>query len=129
MRLFWGMLAGAVFSALLVTSLSDENRMEVWLGMAGPLASALVTWIAIRRRYARSPGSLTGFMIKSFAAKMVCFALYIAVVIKSGAVQPFPFVISFMCYYISLHLAEALGLHRLQSPGPASRVTFRNGSE
>ena len=72
-----------------------------------------------QRRYARNPGSLTGYMIKSFAAKMVCFALYVAVVIKSGAVQ------RFLCHQFHvllylLHLAEALGLHRLQSPGPGS---------
>jgi energy-converting hydrogenase Eha subunit C len=88
--------------------------------MLGPLASALVSWIAMERQYLRSPAGMTSLLIKGFAAKMVFFAGYATVLLSSGLVQPIPFVISFMAYFISLHAIEAFGLRRLQTANPAA---------
>jgi uncharacterized membrane protein len=52
-------------------------------------------------------------MIKAFFAKMVFFGLYVALVVKAGWVRPIPFVISFTCYFLVLHMIEAFRLKRL----------------
>lgn len=129
MKLIWWMLSGSVLSCLLVTVVTGPlTRPEIWLGMLGPLASAIFSWIAMERCYMTRPAALTGVMIKAFAAKMIFFAVYIGVLLKSGVVRPIPFVVSFLCYFISLHVLEAIGLRRLQSgtfaapPDSSSRI-------
>lgn len=127
MKLVWWMLAGSVLSSAVVTILLGiKTGYEVCLGMIGPLASAIASWVAMQRQHERKPEALTGLMIKAFAAKMIFFALYISVFIRSGLVRPIPFVISFACYFLALHLVEAIGLRRLQSAAfPASSELFR----
>ena len=122
MKLVWWMLSGSVLTALILTILlKPEFRPELWIGMAGPLASAVVSWIAMQRQYIRRPEEMTALMIKAFAAKMIFFAGYITVLVSLGWVQPIPFVISFVCYFLALHGVEAFGLRRLQ-------ITGRTGS-
>jgi hypothetical protein len=119
MKLIWWMLAGSVLSAVAVTVFLEAGmRLEVWLGMLGPLAVAVISWIAMERQYRRKPAAMTSLMIKAFAAKMVFFAGYVTVLLSSGLVEPIPFVISFMAYFVSLHAAEAVGLRRLQTANP-----------
>jgi hypothetical protein len=118
MKLIWWMLSGSVLSSLILTILPGaEARREVWLGMLGPLASALASWIAMERQHIRRPEGLTGLMIKAFAAKMIFFAGYITVLLSARLVRPIPFVISFLGYFLILHIVEAIGLHRLQAAG------------
>ena len=52
-------------------------------------------------------------MIAAFAAKMVFFGAYVAVMLLALALRPVPFVASFTAYFIALHLIEALCLKRL----------------
>jgi hypothetical protein len=114
MKLVWWMLSGSVLSCFLVMVVTGpKTRNDVWLGMLGPLAAAVVSWIAIERRYAGRPEALTGLLIRAFAAKMIFFAIYVSVLLKVGIVRPVPFVVSFMCYFVSLHVLEAIGLRRL----------------
>jgi hypothetical protein len=116
MKLAWWMLSGSVFSSLLITTLWFTGaRREIWLGMLGPLASAMVSWIAMQRQSVRRPAALTALLIKAFAAKMVFLGVYVAALLKVGGVRPFPFVVSFMSYFMALHTLEAIGLHRLQA--------------
>ena len=116
MKLFWWMLSGSVLSAVVLTVLLDADiRLELWLGMLGPLVSALVSWIAMERQFLRRPAGMTSLLIKGFVAKMVFFAGYVTALLSIGLVQPIPFVISFMAYFISLYAIEAIGLHRLQA--------------
>jgi len=127
MKLVWWMLAGSILSSLVLSPLfGAEARLEIWLGMLGPLASAVASWIAMERQHLRRPEGMTRLMIRAFAAKMVFFAAYIAVLLRSGWVRPIPFVVSFMGYFLSLHAAEAFGLRRLQAAGlPASPGNLR----
>ena len=121
MRLFWWMLLGSVLSAIVLSALLGADiRLEIWLGMLGPLASALVSWIAMERQYLRRPAGMTSLMIKGFAAKMVFFAGYVTVLLSIDVVQPIPFVVSFTAYFISLYAIEAIGLHRLQAANSAA---------
>jgi hypothetical protein len=133
MKLVWSMLAGSILSAFILTILPGvEAKLEVWLGMLGPLASALVSWIAMERQYMRSPKGLTSLMIKAFAAKMVFFAGYVTALLSAGLVRPIPFAVSFVGYFLCLHAAEAIGLRRLQAArlfarSAALRDQLRNG--
>ena len=121
MKLIWWMLLGSVLSAVILTILIDASiRLEIWLGMLGPLASALVSWIAMERQYLRNPRGMTSLLIKAFVAKMIFFAGYVTVLLSIGLVQPIPFVVSFTAYFISLHAIEAIGLHRLQAANSAA---------
>ncbi len=116
MKLAWWMLAGSGVSALLISTLGFPGaRREIWLGMLGPLVSAMGSWFAMQRQSVRRPAGMTGLLIKAFAAKMVFFGAYVAVLLKIGGVRPFPFVVSFVSYFVALHTLEAVGLHRLQA--------------
>ena len=118
MKLVWWMPAGSFLTALALTFfITPGNRLELWLGMLGPLIPAVASWVAMHRQYIRRPEGLTALMIKAFAAKVVFFAGYITVLVVTGLVQPIPFVISFACYFIALHVWEAIGLRRLQACG------------
>jgi hypothetical protein len=136
MKLAWWMAAGSVISSLIIAALLDGGiELEVWLGMLGPLAAALASWIIMERQRKRHPERLTAVMIKAFAAKMIFFGLYITVLLKAGWVRPIPFVISFIGYFIALHLAEAIGLRRVQAAdlqaanSGALHSPLRNGYE
>jgi hypothetical protein len=118
MKLGWWMLAGSALScfgigAFLGDEAQPDLRPSVWLGMLGPLAATLCAMVAATRAYRRDPVSLTGLLIKAFVAKMVFFGGYVALVVKSGWVQPVPFAVSFVSYFVVLHMIEAFRLRRL----------------
>ncbi len=116
MKLVWWMLSGSILSALCLTAIAGiDVRLEIWLGMLGPLLCALVSWIAMQRRYTRRPEGMTALLVKAFISKMVFFAAYIIVLLSNEWVQPIPFAILFTFYYLSLHVVEAVALHRLQT--------------
>ncbi len=125
MKLALWMPAGSILSALILTFvLHADIRLELWLGLLGPLATAVVSWIAMERQYSRRPQEMTRLLIKAFAAKMVFFAIYITVLLSLKLVKPYPFVISFTCYYLSLHIIETIGLYRLQAAGRSASREF-----
>lgn len=90
---------------------------EILAGIAGPLTAAVVSCVLAQRVYRRSHQALTSMMITAFAAKMVFFAGYVAVLIKGAGLQPVPFATSLIASFIVLHMAEAYFLNRLFSEG------------
>jgi hypothetical protein len=133
MKLVWWMLTGSVLSSLVLTILlGSRTGTEIWVGMLGPLAAALASWIAMERQHKRRPEGLTDLMIKAFVIKIIFFALYITILLSTRSVQPVPFVISFLGYFLFLYTVEAIGLRRLQAAGIAAsseiyRGQLRNG--
>jgi hypothetical protein len=108
------MVAVSAVSWLLVSSLAGERGgREVLFGMLGPLASAVVSWIAYERAYRSAPGRLTGVMIAALAAKMAFFGAFLFVMLRGLELRPVPFVASFTGYFLALHAMEALFLRRL----------------
>jgi hypothetical protein len=95
--------------------LDTRTSMAVLLGMMGPLAVAIVTWVLAEGTYRRNPAGLTSLLTAAFAGKMVFFGAYVAVMLKGLSLPPVPFVASFTGYFITLHLIEALYLRRLFS--------------
>jgi hypothetical protein len=119
MKLAWWMLAGSVVSSFIMAALlGAEIKLEVWLGMLGPLTAALVSWIAMERQHVRRPEGLTAVLIKAFAAKVIFFGGYITVLVRLGLVRPIPFVVSFIIYFLALHVVEVIGLYGFQAAGP-----------
>jgi hypothetical protein len=105
-----GMCVGAW---LLVAALSPQLNPEALLGIVGPLASALVTWIVVARTAAGAPEKVTGVMVIGLAVKMVFFGVYVAGMLKGAGLRPVPFVVSFAGAFIALHAMEAMFLRRL----------------
>jgi len=110
------MIGTSVGSWLAAAALVDRAmRVDVLLGMLGPLAIVSATWVLMERAYARDPRQLTALMMKAFAAKMVLFGAYVAVMIGLLSRRPVPFVASFTAYFIALYLCEAILLRRLSN--------------
>ena len=114
MKPVWWMTGVSIGAWLLVAALPGLDAWrEVLFGMLGPLTAAVATWVLVARTYRARPERLTAVMIKAFAAKVVLFGAYVTVVLTVLAVRPIPFVISFMVYFIALHLVEAMFMQRL----------------
>jgi len=103
--------ASAVCSVALLLLVGEVAA--VTLGTIGPLALALGTWVAVARARLRSPGQVSGVMIRLFGVKMVLVPLYVAAVVLATPVGRVPFVVSFTSQLILLYVIEALFLRRL----------------
>ena len=104
----------AMASWLAATAVAGTARSgELLVGMLGPLAAVVVSWVIAERTWRANPERLTAVMIAAFAAKMVFFGAYVAVMLKVLAFRPVPFVASFTGHFIGLYGMEALYLHRL----------------
>jgi hypothetical protein len=118
MRPVGWMVAASVASCLVAAALVDARvRAELLWGMAGPLASAVVSWVVAESTWQQRPQALTTVMITAFAAKLLFFGLYVAVLIRVAALKPAPFIASFAAYFIGLLFVEALSLRRLLQRG------------
>ena len=116
-------MSGAAVASWLAASVVFGTALtgELLLGMVGPLAAVVVSWVVAERTWRASPERLTAVMIAAFAAKMVFFGVYVTIMLKVLNVRPLPFVISFTCSFIGLHLFEALCLQRFfaaKTPAP-----------
>lgn len=111
-------MVGASLAGLAVGSMVEPSaRIDLLLGMLGPLAMAAITWVVVERTYREHPGRLTSVMVAAFAGKLVFFGAYVAIVLGPLSRPPVPFVVSFTSYFIALYLMEALYLRRLFSTG------------
>jgi hypothetical protein len=122
----WWMVGVTAGAWLAVTAITGNRwHPELLLGLAGPLASAVVTWVVIDRAWRASPERLTGVMSVAFLAKMVFFAAYVIGSVRVLGARPVPFVSSFTAFFIALYAMEAWFLRRLlrapSSPGREQR--------
>ena len=109
--LLW--MAGTCAAAwLVVVAVAPGLNPEALFGIAGPLASALVTWVVVARAV-RVPERVTGVMVTGLAVKMVFFGVYVVGMLKGAGLRPVPFVLSFAGSFIALHAVEAVFLRRL----------------
>jgi hypothetical protein len=115
--------AAAVCWGVLALSSGGASAAAVALGMIGPLAGALATWIVIERTQARAPERVSGVMIALFAVKILLFGAYVIIVATQFPEGRIVFIVSFTCHYILLHVMEALYLRRLFSAAARSLVS------
>jgi len=116
------MIGGSVASclaAIMVSIVAKGSSVipELVLGMAGPLASAVVSWQVLERTHASAPERLSTTMIVAFGVKMLLFGVYVVVILGVLALRPKPFMVSFTSYYVALHVVEAMFLRRLLAGG------------
>ncbi len=118
MTLVQGMAgASAAAAALAIVVAGVGFAPEILLGMFGPLAETIVSWVVAEQVFRRRPEGLTAVMITAFAGKLVFFGAYVAIMLKVLSLRPVPFMASFTTYFIALHFAEALALRRLFATG------------
>jgi hypothetical protein len=106
-------------SWLVVTAVMGSANPEALFGMIAPLTAACISWMAIERMHRIAPERVTAVMLVAFAAKMVFFGVYVALVLRGLDLRPTPFVVSFTAYFIALYAMEALFLKRLFDSGRA----------
>lgn len=108
------MVGVSLGSWLAAAALLDASAgTAAFLGMLGPLAVAIASWLLAERTYRSNPEGLTGLMMASFAGKIVFFGAYVTVMIKGLSQPVVPFVVSLTVSFITLHVIEALALRRL----------------
>jgi hypothetical protein len=105
-------VSGAAWVLVTVT-LADRANPETAWGIAGPLTSAAVSWVAYIRANAAAPERLTRVMITAFALKLMFFSVYVTAAMRVLDLRAAPFVVSFASAFIVLHAMEAFSLQRL----------------
>jgi hypothetical protein len=104
--------SGAAWVLVAVT-LGDRAHPEAAWGIAGPLASAALSWVAYVRANDAAPERLTRVMITAFALKLMFFSVYVTAAMRVLGLRAEPFVMSFASAFIALHAMEAFSLRRL----------------
>ena len=82
--------------------------VEIFLGMFPPLMLGIFSIYRIKSIFLNHPEKLTSYMIKAFVFKMIFYGIYIIWVIVFSAFNPLQFFVSFMIYFGTLHILEAL---------------------
>ena len=80
---------------------------ELFLGMIVTLVIGLLKVTKIQSIFTSDPGELTSFMMKSFIGKLVIYGVYMMGIVAFSPFNERPFFISFMGYFITLHVLEA----------------------
>ena len=97
------------FSTWVITAMILERyATEIFLGMCAPLFVGIVTVVRVESIFQNSPEKLTAFMTKAFGGKMVLYGLYLGAIIAFSAFNERPFLVSFVVYFVVLHMLEAL---------------------
>ena len=109
----WMTAASGAAWILVTALLGDRVNPEAAWGIAGPLMSALVSWVAYVRANQAAPERLTRVMITAFALKLMFFSVYATVAMRVLHLRAAPFVVSFTSAFIALHAMEAFSLRRL----------------
>jgi len=109
----WMAVASGAAWVLVTALLGGRANPEAAWGIAGPLASAIVSWVAYVRANEAAPERLTRVMITAFALKLMFFSVYVTVAMRVLELRAAPFVVSFTSAFIALHAMEAFSLRRL----------------
>ena len=109
----WMVAASVAAWVLVAVTLGDRANPEAAWGIAGPLASAALSWVAYVRANDAAPERLTRVMITAFALKLIFFSVYVTMAMRVFDLRAAPFVMSFTSAFIALHAMEAFSLRRL----------------
>ena len=84
-----GMAAASIVSWLVAAALVDPGiRLDLLLGMLGPLFAVTGSSVLVERTYRVRPQAVTTVMIAAFAFKLVFFGAYVAAVLRLMAPRP-----------------------------------------
>ena len=96
----WGLIVGGI----------EEYAKEIFLGMIAPLFIGIGSIFLLSIANQKSPEYVNRVMVKSFIVKMILYAIYFIYIFTFYTFNPMPFVLSFVGYYITLHISEVLFL-------------------
>lgn len=96
---------------------ADGLAGPVFGGLIAPLVSVVASWLLIVRAYRRDPASVMGVTMQAFLAKILFFAVYVAVAIRVVGLPARAFGISFVAWFIVLYAAQAVLMGRLVREG------------
>ncbi len=99
----WGLIAGGMM----------QYAREIFLGMIAPLIIGVISIVYLSIVHKKSPEKVTSVIVKSFAGKMVFYAVYFVYIFAFYTFNPMPFILSFVGYFITLHIGEALFLRSI----------------
>jgi hypothetical protein len=116
----WMVAVGGAAWILVTVTLGDRANPEAAWGIAGPLTSAALSWVAYVRAHASAPERLTRVMITTFALKLMFFSVYVVAAMRVLHLRPAPFTVSFVSAFIAMHALEAFSLRRLVMEPPRS---------
>lgn len=103
-------IAAGCLGSWLLAALAFGHALELFLGMFGPCAAAVATWIALDRASRQGPARVSAVMMGAFGAKMVFFGAYVVVVTRLWPLEFAPFAASFAIYFLGLQAAVATWL-------------------
>lgn len=112
--------AGAACWVAVSLAAGADGRLAVLLGLLGPLAVAIGSWMVLERTHRRAPAQVPAALIKLFAAKIALIGAFVAAVAILLPAGRTAFAVSFTCHYVLLHAMEAWYLRRLFSDRPAA---------
>jgi hypothetical protein len=116
MNALWWVIGIAVAAGVGVVGTGYGDAAAVALGIAGPVIAAGASWTMTTRTWARDQAALLPWMLRAFAAKVVFFVGYVAVMLGMFDTRQWPFVASLTVTFLATHLAEAYCLRRLMAP-------------
>jgi hypothetical protein len=88
---------------------------EIAFGVIGPVFVAAAAWAVMKRAYRASPQRLMTVMVVGFAAKILIFGAYLAVMLRVMALRPVPFAAALVGSLIALYCVDAFRLRKLFS--------------
>jgi hypothetical protein len=106
-------VAGLICFAVVSAAAGADGWSAAFVGMAGPLAATIGSWLVLDRVHTRTPDQVSGVMVKLFGAKLVLFGAYVTAAMLLLSSSRITFIVSFVTHYILLHLTEAVYLRRL----------------
>ena len=113
-QVFW--MATVCVSSWLVAAALTDRPTETFLGMAGPLAAAGGTWLAVDRTWRRDPARLTRLLMGALFLKLVFFGLYTIAVSQIDGLDLGTWAVAFLIYFAGLYAAQGLLLRSLMTP-------------
>ena len=113
MRTIWSVIGMVLAAGTLAALVFPDDALELLLGMLAPLTTSIVSLLLTNRAYRKNPAGLTRFMVQAFAAKFACFGIFIPLAIGALALDPNPFISSFVVCFVTLHFLQANYLRQL----------------
>lgn len=99
----WGLIVGVL----------DQFAKEIFLGMMAPLIVGIISILVLSAMHKKSPERVTNVLIKSFGIKMIFYGMYFIYIFTFYTFNPMPFILSFVGYFVTLHICEALFLRSI----------------
>lgn len=101
----------------LIFSFLFKFKLEIFFGLIIPLFGSLFSSNIVYYLFKNTPKKLTSFMIQSFFLKMLVYGFFLILFFNFSSFNQRVFFISFISYFITFHLMEALFIKHIFNKG------------